>query len=211
MCLLSSMFFMMINSDAQNANKPLVVVAADKMNMMYIGIENPLSIAVAGINAENLIVSISNGTISGSNGKYLADVKVPGEVYVIVSEKIDSDKVKVIDSIKYRVERIPPPHAEIGRCSCIKGCWIDYDRGVMVKLDNFPYDIKFRVIHFELEYKGFLRTKRLINNENGKFTDKMIKVLKSLKRKQFVDLTHIEIIGPDALPREINGVHWVNW
>ena len=50
------------------------VVAADKMNVFYIGVDNPISVAVPGIASDKLRVTVNNGTITGSNGKYIVKV-----------------------------------------------------------------------------------------------------------------------------------------
>ena len=49
----------------------MAVVAADKMNVLYAGIDNPVSIAVPGIPSDKIKVAITDGTITGSNGKYI--------------------------------------------------------------------------------------------------------------------------------------------
>jgi gliding motility-associated protein GldM len=51
-----------------------VTVAADKMNVFYIGVDNPISVAAAGISSNDIAVSVSGsggGSISGSGSKYV--------------------------------------------------------------------------------------------------------------------------------------------
>ncbi|MCE9540750.1 MAG: hypothetical protein K8R85_16250, partial [Bacteroidetes bacterium] len=44
------------------------------LNALYIGVDNILTIAIAGVPSENVTVKISAGTIEGKDGKYIARV-----------------------------------------------------------------------------------------------------------------------------------------
>ena len=58
-----------------------VTVSADKMNVFYIGVENPVSVVAAGVSSNDLRVSGSGGGLnlkSAGNGKYTATVSQPG-------------------------------------------------------------------------------------------------------------------------------------
>lgn len=90
------------------------VVAADKMNVFYIGVDNPISVAVPGIASDKLRVTVNNGTITGSNGKYIVKVGNTTETVVQVAAEINPGEVKVVGESKFRVKRIPEPVACIG-------------------------------------------------------------------------------------------------
>ncbi len=70
-----------------------VAIALDKMNMLYIDVDNPVSLAVSGYNPEDLIVSMHNGTITGKDGKYIARVSNTNPAEIII-EIIESGKKK---------------------------------------------------------------------------------------------------------------------
>src|SRR5690606_37362328 len=77
--------------------RPSAVVSPDKMNVFYIGVANPISISAPGIPKENLRVSISGGSISGSAGTYSVKVTNPGKATVTVAATIDN-KVRTLSS-----------------------------------------------------------------------------------------------------------------
>jgi hypothetical protein len=79
-------------------------VSPEKMNVLYIGVDNPLAIAVAGITADKVTATISEGIITGNMGKFNARVTKSGEVTVAVSSGN-----KVIGTSKFRVKRVPDP------------------------------------------------------------------------------------------------------
>ncbi len=67
------------------------VVSADKMNVLYAGIENPVSIAAENHSCKDLVVEISHGTISkyeydGPCG-YAVKVNTPGRAIITVKNK----------------------------------------------------------------------------------------------------------------------------
>jgi len=56
-------------------------VSADKMNVMYIGVPNPISVTAAGISSNELKVNCSGCDLKKSaQGKYVATVNKPGEI-----------------------------------------------------------------------------------------------------------------------------------
>ena len=58
--------------------RPSAVVSPDKMNVLYIGVPNPVSVSAPGVPKEKLHVSMSSGSLSGSAGQYTATVNALG-------------------------------------------------------------------------------------------------------------------------------------
>src|SRR5690606_22710382 len=67
--------------------RPSAVVSPDAMNVLYIGVDNPISVSAPGIPKESLSVSGEGVTVSGSAGKYVAHVTQPGTASIHVSAK----------------------------------------------------------------------------------------------------------------------------
>jgi HSP20 family molecular chaperone IbpA len=109
MKLLTLIFAIVISFDlfAQTNTEP--VVSADKMNIFYIGIDNPVSVAVPGVLSEKLKVTISEGTIIGSNGKYIVTVSKPGETEIAIYVETKPGVYEKEGIKKFRVQRIPNP------------------------------------------------------------------------------------------------------
>lgn len=77
--ILPFLFLMMITCWAFSQR---AVVSADKMNVFYVGIDNPFSIAVPGYNSNDLIVTCNKGSIKGSNSKYIYHIGFIGTVII---------------------------------------------------------------------------------------------------------------------------------
>jgi hypothetical protein len=73
----------------------VVAISAEKMNILYVGEDNPISIAASGLSTKELSVSINEGTISKENDHYNARLEQTGEVIITVKrgEKIISEKL----------------------------------------------------------------------------------------------------------------------
>jgi len=127
-------------------------VSADKMNVMYIGVDNPISVVAAGISSNDLRVSGSGGGINLSRtgtGKYNATVSQQGTANVTVSGGGLSPT-----SFEFRVKKIPDPVAKLGGESSgdIGNGTFKAQRGVIAELVNFDFDARCEIAGFELVY-----------------------------------------------------------
>jgi len=129
-----------------------VAIELNKMNVFYIGIDNPLRIAVDGVPADQLIVRVNgNGDISGSNNNYLARFFQSGEAKLEVYCRQQDGRETLLTSKTYRIKRVPDPTP---RFCGKKGGSITLDellacKGLNVLLENFDYDAVCNVVGFE--------------------------------------------------------------
>ncbi|MBL0182922.1 MAG: hypothetical protein IPP96_11765 [Chitinophagaceae bacterium] len=79
-------------------------VDADKIPVSYIGIDNPVTVTAQNVKPEDLLVTISEGKIFGSNGKYIVHVTHEGEVTLSLSKR---DGTKLPGSFTIKVKRLP--------------------------------------------------------------------------------------------------------
>ena len=126
----------------------------DKMNVMYIGVPNPVTLSASGYNIED--VSLDWGAGSGitmkSTGKGQYDVTVTktGTIdYKIMAKKREGGLAQVGGG-KIRMKQIPDPVAEVGRKSTglIATNVAKAQSGVAAELKNFEFDARFRVTSF---------------------------------------------------------------
>ncbi|MBS1512209.1 MAG: N-acetylmuramoyl-L-alanine amidase [Bacteroidetes bacterium] len=78
-------------------------VSLDNEKVLYIGIDNPITAVATSVAPKDLQVTISNGTITGANGKYIARVTAPGDVTISISKK-GTDKV--LQRFNYKAKTI---------------------------------------------------------------------------------------------------------
>ena len=182
------------------------VISADKMNVLYIGVENPLSISASGVPAERVTASISQGTLVKAGSSWIAKVTTPGEATVTVTANIDGQNRKMGD-MKYRVKTVPDPVAKVANRTGGK-----IDKGTLVAqmavlaiLDNFEFDMKFNVTEFNVSATigGFTQNEAA---KGARITDKQKTILNRLSKGQKVFFDDIKAQGPDGKIRELPAV-----
>ena len=169
-----SMFFY---SFSQN-----VAVALDKMNILYAGIDNPVTIAVANRPAKSLIVKTTNGTITGQNGAYIYRGNTMGTAEISVYLKKGNKLVRQGSSF-FRVKNIPPPVFKIGSGkSAVSKAEIANQNYVRAELENFDFDIRFTIDSFSVYFiPSDTCICALIKNIGNKINDTLKTALQKLK------------------------------
>ena len=123
-------------------------LSADKMNVFYIGVENPISVAVAGASSNQINVSGSGGgiNISGSGTKYVVKASTPGEAVVKVSAP------GITQDFPFRVKRIPDPRATLGGQKLSSGAMgsgeMKAQQMVFPYLENFDFEANCTIDRF---------------------------------------------------------------
>ena len=127
-----------------------VAVSLDKMNVFYIGVENPVSVSAAGVSSNDVKVSASGVNISNKGGgHFVVTASTPGEATLTVSGG------GATSSFKYRVKRIPDPVPLLGaqhKGGSMNNGTFKAQGGIAAVLQNFDFDAKCDVVGFEVTY-----------------------------------------------------------
>ena len=130
-----------------------VSVSATKMNVFYMGVDNPVAVSAAGVPSAQVKVSMSGsggGTISGSGGTYNVRVTSPTKLgefaYVNVSAPGLNEKRE------FRVKRIPDPVAKLSSSmgGVMNSGEFKAQRGLFAVLENFDFDAKCEILGYQL-------------------------------------------------------------
>lgn len=187
--------------------RPSAVVSPDKMNVFYIGVPNPVSVSAPGIPKENLRVSMSGGSISGSNGKYTVNVSTAGTAKVNVSAEING-KVQNIGTSDFRVKRIPDPKAKFaGKTGgALSSVVIKSQSNLFAILDNFDFDAKFNVTRFNLIIVKPRADAVSLQATGNSFSAAMRSAIASVTPGSKVIFDGIVAVGPDGSQRQLDGI-----
>lgn len=127
-----------------------VAVALEKMNVFYIGVDNPVAVSAAGISSNDLKVSASGVSISKTGGSnYIVKATTPGEATITVSGP------GVTQTFKYRVKRIPDPSPQLGarhKSKQMANGEFKAQGGIAAVLENFDFEAKCDVVGFKVGY-----------------------------------------------------------
>jgi gliding motility-associated protein GldM len=191
-------------SYAQTSNAP--VIAVDNMNVLYVGVDNPISIAVPGVASDKLIVTIENGSIINREGKYIVRVSTGTEATIHVSAELKPGETKELGSTKFRIKKIPDPVAYVSGIASTDYYSITKNEllqnPVINVMINVPFELTFTLTSFTFTYsKGSsLITLKAFGN---RLDEKMIEAIKSMEDGKKFYLEDIKVVGPDGATRTI--------
>lgn len=189
--------------------KPSAVVSPDAMNVLYIGVDNPVSISAPGVPLESLKLAGSGVSLSAvGGGKYIAKVSSPGEVSLTVTATIEG-KVQNLGASKFRVKRIPKPTARVGGKTGgrISAAQLRGQSVVSAALDNFDFNAKFTVTKFNM-YIAKPRVDPIgpYAASGNNFSSSMKTALNGLTSGSMVMIYDIVGIGPDGVAQNLEPI-----
>jgi len=189
---------------------PSAAVFLEKMNVFYIGVDNPISISAAGVAPSDLQPSLSGGSMrsSGKAGSYIVTVSGGTEATLNVGAKLNGVN-KSMGSFKFRVKRVPDPVAYVGNLKAdgqMTKAELNVQSGVFARMENFDFDLKFQVVSFVLSMSinGVYVDKK--SNGPG-ITPEMKSMLAGAKPGNKVFFEQVTVKGPDGTLRKIPGVN----
>lgn len=183
------------------------VIANTKMNVVYIGIDNPIEIAISRYSEDDIRVKVGQGTITGESGKYNWKVTTPGtaEIKVFV---VENGQEKEIYSTNYRVKRIPNPVAKVGEGNNVMTVgYLHAQTGVQAVLDNFDFDATCEIESFVLTVIRPQSDPVDVINKGGKFSSQAIRLIRILVPGSTVYIENVKCKCPgDQMTRNINSI-----
>lgn len=124
-------------------------VMLDKMNVFYIGVDNPVTIG-SPKGWDKTKVSMSGGSINGEGSKRTVRVSSLGAASITVNVEGSSPA-----TFPFRVKRIPDPVFKVGsgkaRVAAVEFKNQDFCRA---DLENFDFDLKFNVVGATVYFSG---------------------------------------------------------
>ncbi|HTL82477.1 MAG TPA: GldM family protein [Bacteroidia bacterium] len=191
---------------------PMASVFADKMNVFYVGVDNPITVAGCGIPPELLDVNISGGGMVTAlgNGRFNVKVTSGTQVDISVSERKDS-VLYPLGKFSFRVKRIPDPVIYFGSSRIDDSLALSdiiAAPGIRPMLNNFDFDCAFTVVKY---------TATVI--ENGKLedfkclgpaiSDDLKNRFAKMNAGARIEFRNVTVRGPDGSIRKIPGLSFI--
>ncbi len=169
------------------------LVKPDKSNKLYVGIDNPITITPA-IDTGRSKITVQNGTIYSSEGKWIVRVDEEGETIIT----IETNHQKI--SFPFRADFIPDPVFSIGsgkaRLPFIEFRTFRFCDAVLKKFD---FDVHFKVLSADVYFWGIgfenARTAKLMGNDLTTIAD----LMNQCKPGSVVTFDNIHVEGPDGI------------
>jgi len=195
--------------------EPSATVMLDKMQVVYAGLENPITISAPGVETKNLSATIEpgQGSITPSSegaGHYIIK-PAPGAKNVNVSVDATIDKkVTRVATYRFKVKDIPNPDLVIGihKTGSSNAARKDFTAGdiyvIAQKNPAFEFSVpkgSMKVLSFDLS----VGSKQYAGIQGNKFTPDIQSAIKKASRGDNLVVT-AKVLMPDGKPREIDWI-----
>ncbi len=196
-------------SDKYTVLSPSATIAADKMNVLYAGIANPISVS-GPVAADKLSVSFP-GCSAASQGGGKFNVSVPTSligktVQASVAAKV-GESTKTLGNTTFRVKRVPDPRAVLG--ANIRGgkrSKAELLANPIVRAtmgEDFAYDLKWSVTSFRVILVSKGVEEPAIVCQGGALTDKAKMAIQKAPANTVVYISDIKV-SSEAGPRTLD-------
>lgn len=183
-----------------------IAVSPDKMNVLYIGVDNPVTIT-AGAGSENVSAQFSGGTIiklkkDGNNYVVKPAAGNYGEHTVTVLVK-----GKPVGKAGFRVKQLPNPTAYVGNLKPgpVPSASFKAMGGIIAKLEDSEFDAPFEVISYKVgALSADIPDYAPIENKGARWSGNAETLINKLKPGALVAITDITVKGPDGRTRVLS-------
>ena len=129
-------------------------ISADKMNVVYRGVTNPMTISFAGISDDKVTASAPGLTKGSKTGQYNMNPGQGREVTINVTGKLP-DGQTVADKKTFRIKDIPAPQGKIRGEDAAKGQKNSLEiSSVTAVLEDFDFELGIDVTGFNIKVPG---------------------------------------------------------
>jgi gliding motility-associated protein GldM len=129
-------------------------ISADKMNVVYRGVPNPMTISFAGVAANNVSANALGMSSAGSAGKYTLRPGSGATVMINVSAKLPDGKV-VSDKKEFRIKGLPAPTGKIRGEVAAKGSKQNLQAcSITAVMEDFDFPVTVNVTQFNIKVPG---------------------------------------------------------
>lgn len=179
-------------------------VFLQKMNVLYIGVDNPMTISGGSVGAEKVRVSFSNGEISRSGGdNYIARPKTPGMADITVNA--DGKPYKFPMRVKY----LPNPAGFLGskKSGNISAAEFKAIGGIVAKLEDSDFEAAYKVVSYRFGAQGgpISVYAEAVNNGN-RWSGQAAALVARTGPGSVVFFDNITVVGPDGKQRDIGSM-----
>lgn len=187
--------------------KPSATVSATKMNVVYRGLENPISISASGYTSNQVSVSTSGGgSLSRKGGSNYVFKPTPGgstkEVIFRISATDAKGNRASLGSQKFRIKDLPSPIIRLGRYSegVVDPAAIVTSPYLFAELEDFLFEgVKFSVTQFDLYIShpsaGIIFDERV---RGRTLPNKAVREIRKARRGTMINISGVRVTGPNG-------------
>ncbi|MDO5968287.1 gliding motility protein GldM [Flavivirga aquimarina] len=180
-----------VDQSFATVSKPnAATISADKMNVVYRGVKNPMTISFAGI-PDNKVSASAQGLSRAGGSRYIMDAtRVKGrEVTINVTGTLPGGQ-KVSDRASFRIKDLPKPTGTVrGEDGAVKMQRSALEISTIgAKFDDFDFELPLRVTGFKFKVPG----QPTITVRGNKLDSRAKAALRKAKRGSAVQIFNVE-------------------
>ncbi len=182
---------------------PLAVISATKMNIVYIGLENPISVSVPGVSSKDVIVTCSAGgnlRADGNKGTYLLTVQQnPAIRKVTITATVGG---RVMGFAEYRIRQVPKPTPMLGPIEAsgsVSAGQLKAANFVLTPLKDFAFDgVDYKPQSWSLVYQPKNGQAQVENGYGNAITPRAKSFMNNARPGDRFILMNIKAVGPNG-------------
>ncbi|MDE6310344.1 MAG: gliding motility protein GldM [Muribaculaceae bacterium] len=203
-------------SSSYTVMEPMATVSATMMNVLYAGIENPISISVPGVAMSDISATMTNGSLTRQGDHWVAKPGNVGQDAVIsVTATMDGKAVPVAQTT-FRVRKLPDPTPYIaiknaqGQTEHYKGskpiakASLLAAEGLGAAIDDGLLDTPFKVLGFQTIMFDGAGNAMAENSEGANFSQRQRQQFQRLSRGKRFFISRVRAVGPDGITRDLS-------
>lgn len=196
--------------------EPMATVSATMMNVLYAGIDNPVSISVPGVAMGDISASMTNGTLTRQGDHWVARPgQVGSDATVTVTANMDGKPIQMAQT-KFRVRKLPDPTPFIafkdasGNTDHYRGgkpfkkALLLASPGLEAAIDDGLLDTPFTVESFETVFFDSSGNAMPEVSNGSQFSQRQKQQFQRLGRGKRFYISRIRAKGPDGLTRDLS-------
>lgn len=197
--------------------EPMATISPTMMNVLYAGINNPISISVPGVPMNAVQATMSNGTLTRSGDTWIAHPgKIGTEAVITVSAQVDG-RTQTVGSMSFRVRKLPDPTPFIalrggdGNVTHYKGSPRRISKaalmaapGLGAAIDDGLLNVSFTVVSFSTIFFDSMGNAIPENSAGSQFSSRQKEQFKRLKPGKSFFISNVKAKGPDGITRDIS-------
>ena len=196
--------------------EPMATISATMMNVLYAGIDNPISISVPGVPMTAIQATMTNGTLTRNGDAWIAKAtQVGAEAVISVSAQMDG-RTQEVGSMTFRVRKLPDPSPYIpvkdaqGNIVHYKGSPKKISKAALMAaetlgaaIDDDLLNVTYTVVSFSTVFYDSMGNFIPEVSNGASFSQRQKEQFKRLKPGKKFFISDVKAKGPDGITRDI--------
>lgn len=183
-------------------------ISADAMNVLYIALDNPVSISVSGYSPNDIIATMSNGSLSRAKTGWVAKVTAPNPAGAVisVSVKMPDGSTRKMGEKKYRIKSVPKPESMFGTLESgpAPAAALLAQNTIRAVLPNFVFEgVTFTVTSYNALYVPKRGNAEAVAGSGAAVTAQLKSFITRAKKGDKVLVDDIQAVGPGGIKKRL--------